>query len=285
MQAGTDAEIEGRLGNLQLAEKNVRHVFVVMLPGVDEQLFEPGPLAKEAGEHGGLDELGASADDRDDFHVEVPIGACRRVPDAGSRGAARLGKWRREAKAHLSVSNALRPESYPNRESAQPQPPVSRRCAMERRDAVARTRGERGRGGCSCWLAGHSLYFAGSSGSGPMPGLRGRQARRAAQDMQHPRRELSMQQPSRRRDKNRTGTNFGKSNGTQSAAAFRSGRGGSHAAGQCPAGEAAKPHGCHRHRRPRLRRPAVRRREGEGRLQSPGHRAEHRPGRARQPRG
>ena len=69
--AGTDAELIPGFGNAELLEEDIGHVLVIVLASVDEDFLAAGHLAQQARDDGRLDELGACADDGDDFH-DVP---------------------------------------------------------------------------------------------------------------------------------------------------------------------------------------------------------------------
>jgi len=69
--AAVDIELMVRSGNVQLLEEHLRHVGVEMLAGVYEDLHNALRRLDGAGDHAGLDELWASADDGEDFHIKV----------------------------------------------------------------------------------------------------------------------------------------------------------------------------------------------------------------------
>ena len=61
-------ELVGGPGEFELLEENIGHFLVVMLAGVNENLFAAGGCSQQARHDGGLDELRPNADDGDDFH-------------------------------------------------------------------------------------------------------------------------------------------------------------------------------------------------------------------------
>jgi hypothetical protein len=57
-----------RFGNAEFLEENGRHVFIVMLAGVEKDLLHPGHGPEHPGDGCCLDELGPGPDHCEDFH-------------------------------------------------------------------------------------------------------------------------------------------------------------------------------------------------------------------------
>src|SRR5262245_28178789 len=64
---GADAEVDVGIRNVQLFEEHVGHVLVVVLPGVNQELFDALLRAQDTGYGGCLDELRAGTDNRYDL--------------------------------------------------------------------------------------------------------------------------------------------------------------------------------------------------------------------------
>jgi hypothetical protein len=70
MRTGTRTRVVIRPGDMEFIEKNIRHLRIIMLPGMDKDL---GMILPDLPGHGSaLDELGACPDNRDDLHVRIP---------------------------------------------------------------------------------------------------------------------------------------------------------------------------------------------------------------------
>jgi len=67
--AGADFEIDVRRGNTHLTEEDVRESFIVVLAGVDEDGVDFGMALHLADQRSDLGEIGASANDIDDFQL------------------------------------------------------------------------------------------------------------------------------------------------------------------------------------------------------------------------
>src|SRR5262249_37538358 len=94
----------------QLGEEDARERVVVVLAGVDQQLFVLG--AQRPGQRGGLDELWTIADDGEDFHQSM---AAYGLPDGGLSAPAQPGgsqllarESRRRRPLRQSTSRSLR---------------------------------------------------------------------------------------------------------------------------------------------------------------------------------
>ena len=70
VRARAGVEIQVGFGNIELAEKYSGEAVVIMLAGVDENLFVA--LPQHAAHRRRLDELGTRADDGDDLHAFAP---------------------------------------------------------------------------------------------------------------------------------------------------------------------------------------------------------------------
>ncbi|BDU21500.1 hypothetical protein DYGSA30_29570 [Dyella sp. GSA-30] len=73
MRPAADTQMVGRSWDIQLIEKHIRHVGVVVLTGMHQDLLYmlavPG---KRTRDNGGLDELWPGADDGYDLHTLTP---------------------------------------------------------------------------------------------------------------------------------------------------------------------------------------------------------------------
>jgi len=73
MRTGTHEKVVVRPGNIQLVKEDIRHLRVIMLPGMDEDLLVL--LPELPGERGALDKLRTCPDNGDDLHgYSVRIG-------------------------------------------------------------------------------------------------------------------------------------------------------------------------------------------------------------------
>ena len=66
--AGADLEVVIRARDAELGEEGVRHVGVVVLPGVDDDVADAGPPRGGPRDRRELHEVGARADDREQGH-------------------------------------------------------------------------------------------------------------------------------------------------------------------------------------------------------------------------
>ena len=81
MRAASYAEMQVWVRDPELDEEGIRHVDVVVLPGMDDLVLD-SPGSEGLGHRGQLHELGASPDDAHDTHDAILSMRCRPLLEA-----------------------------------------------------------------------------------------------------------------------------------------------------------------------------------------------------------